>query len=57
MDFKTLRKESGLTQKAFADYFLIPKRTIEDWERGVSQPAPYLLKLLEFKLKVDGIIK
>ena len=57
MDFKSLIKESGLTQQAFADYFEIPKRTIEDWERGVSKPTPYLLKLLEYKLKSENLIK
>lgn len=57
MDFKILRKNSGMTQQAFADYFEIPKRTIEDWDRSVRTPPPYLLKLLEFKLKADGIIK
>lgn len=39
MSFKELRKASGMTQKAFADYFHIPKRTIENWEHGVNEFA------------------
>lgn len=31
---KKLRKEAGMTQKAFAEYFNIPLRTYEQWERG-----------------------
>ena len=28
-----------MTQKQFAEYFRIPYRTLEDWERGVRQEA------------------
>lgn len=54
MNFKELRKASGMTQKAFSEYFTIPKRTIEDWDRGVKHPTDYLLDLMEYKLKNDG---
>ena len=50
MTFKELRQKSGMTQQQFADYFGIPKRTVEDWERGVSKCAGYLLDLMEYKL-------
>ena len=48
--FKELRQASGMTQKAFAEYFGIPKRTIEDWERGERKCAPYLIDLMKYKL-------
>lgn len=58
---KSLRKASGLSQQKFADYFGIPKRTIENWESESAtenrQCAEYLLRLMEYKLKNEGIIK
>jgi DNA-binding transcriptional regulator YiaG len=50
MEFKDLRRESGMTQQQYADYFGIPKRTIENWERGVNKCPQYLLNLMEYKL-------
>lgn len=56
MTVKTLRDASGMTQKAFSEYFKIPKRTIEDWE-GERRKCPYyLLELMEYKLRKEGII-
>ena len=57
MTIKVLREASGMTQKAFSDYFNIPTRTIEDWEKERRTPPPYLPPLLEYKLKNEGIIK
>lgn len=48
--FKELRQASGMTQRAFAEYFGIPLRTVEDWERGVRKCAPYLIDLMKYKL-------
>lgn len=53
--FKEVRKLSGMTQKEFAEYFEIPKRTIEDWDRGASKCPVYLLNLIEYKLKNENI--
>lgn len=54
---KDLRKESGMSQKAFSEYFGIPKRTIEDWEGERRKCPPYLLSLIEYKLKNENLIK
>ena len=43
---KALRSVTGLSQAKFAEKYDIPKRTIENWEAGVSQAPYYLLKLL-----------
>lgn len=56
MTIKELRTKSGMTQKAFAEYFGIPKRTLEDWEGGKSKCADYLLNLIQYKLEKEGII-
>lgn len=57
MSFKELRRMSGMTQKEFQDYFGIPKRNIEDWDRGVAKCKPYLIDLMLYKLKKEGIIR
>ncbi len=56
MTFKELRQLSGMTQKAFGEYFEIPKRTIEDWDRKARKCPEYLLKLMEYKLTKEGKI-
>lgn len=45
---------SGMTQQEFADYFEIPKRTIENWEGGQRKCPEYLKKLMEYKLIKEG---
>ncbi len=50
MEIKRLRQQTGLSQARFALAFGIPKRTIENWESGVSTPATYLVKLIEFAI-------
>ena len=50
-EIKKLRQQTGLSQQAFAERYHIPKRTIENWERGVNEPPPYVLELLEYKIK------
>ena len=56
MTIKELRTACGMTQQAFADYLHIPKRSIENWENGTYKPADYLLKLIEYKLRTEGLI-
>lgn len=53
MTFKELRAVSGMTQQAFANYFDIPKRTIENWDSERRKCPEYLLKLMEYKLGHD----
>ena len=54
---KQMRKESGMTQAQFSEYFGIPKRTIEEWERGARRPPDYLPRLLCYKLFTEGLIE
>ena len=56
MTIKVLRTACGMTQHAFSEYFGIPKRTIEDWGAGRRKPAEYIEKLIEYKLKNEGLI-
>lgn len=57
MNFKDLRKESGMTQKQFSEYFNIPLRSIENWETKKRSCNQYLIDLMEYKLKKEGKIK
>ena len=57
MTFKELRKQSGMTQQKFAEYFGIPRRTIENWEGEKNKCPEYLLDLMQYKLKNEGIIE
>ena len=57
MNIKELRTLTGMSQQKFGDYFKIPRRTIQNWESEVNQCAEYLVELMEFKLKNEGIIK
>ena len=56
VSFRGLRQASGMTQKDFASYFGIPKRTVEEWDTGERACASYLLSLIEYKLKKEGLI-
>lgn len=42
-----------MSQREFSEYFGIPKRTIEDWERGSRECVPYLLDLMKYKLEKE----
>lgn len=62
MTFKELREQSGMTRTQFAEYFEIPYRTVQSWElHGESKEGrkcpDYLLKLMEYKLKNEGLIR
>ncbi len=48
-----LKEESGFNWKEFSAYFDIPYRTVQDWEHGKRNMPPYLLRLMEYKLKMD----
>lgn len=53
MNITEVRKAAGLTQQALSDLLKIPKRTIEDWDRGVRTPPDYVVALVAYRLGVD----
>ena len=57
MTVKELRLLSDMTQKQFAEYFGIPKRTIENWEGQVNKCPQYLLNLMLYRLEHEGKLK
>ena len=54
---KKLRKGMGMTQREFSEYFEVSKRSVEEWERGGRRIPMYLLKLMEYKAKNEGLYK
>ena len=53
MTVKDIRILTGMTQVEFAKQYHIPKRTIEDWERGATKPPAYVVELLERVVRMD----
>ena len=52
---KLAREEMGLSQAKFAEYFDVPKRTYQDWEYGKRKMPEYLLRLMLYKLYMEGL--
>ena len=46
MTIKDIRKETGLSQSAFAQTYGIPVGTLRNWEQGLSKPPKYVLDIL-----------
>lgn len=61
MDFKdriiALRESTGMTRKEFCDCFQIPYRTVTEWERDNRHAPEYVLRLLEYYIRMEGIKK
>ena len=54
---KELRESTGMNRKEFCDYFQIPYRTVNDWERGNRHAPEYVLRLLEYYIRMEGMSK
>ncbi|MBQ7076707.1 MAG: XRE family transcriptional regulator [Lachnospiraceae bacterium] len=44
--FKSIRKQSGMNRKDFAEWLEIPYRTMQEWELGRRTMPDYVLKLI-----------
>lgn len=53
MTVKKLRAQTGLSQRAFSDYFNIPFRTLQDWEQGRRTPPDYVVSMMERIIKLE----
>ena len=53
MDIQEFIKSSGMTHKQLSERFRIPKRTIEDWSRGVRKCPEYVVKMMIELLEKD----
>ena len=50
-----LRESTGMNKKKFSEYFGIPYRTFQDWELGNRRMPEYLLRLMEYKVKMEKL--
>ena len=48
-----LRSRTGMNRREFADYFEIPYRTVQEWELGNRKMPEYLLRLMEYKVRIE----
>ena len=46
MTIQEFIKSSGMTHKQLSERFGIPKRTIEDWSRGVRKCPEYVVNMM-----------
>ena len=54
---KELRENTGMNRREFCDYFQIPYRTVTDWERDSRHAPDYVLRLLEYYIRMEGLCK
>lgn len=52
MNIQEFIKTSGMTHKQLSERFGIPKRTIEDWSRGVRKCPEYVVEMMKEILKM-----
>ena len=45
----------GLNQKAFAEHFGIPLRTVQDWEASRRTPPPYIPRLMRYQWEFEKL--
>ena len=61
MDCKTkikeLREMTGMNRKDFCKFFNIPYRTVTEWELGNRHAPEYVLRLLEYYIRKEGLVK
>lgn len=53
MNIKNIRTTTNMSQSEFAEYFGIPVRTIQKWERDGSVPPEYIPKMIERILELE----
>ena len=52
-----LRLGTGMTRKEFCEFSDIPYRTMQDWELGNRKMPDYLLRLMEYKIRIEKLMK
>lgn len=54
---KELRESTGMNRKEFCKYFDIPYRTVTEWERDNRHAPAYVLRLLEYYIHKENLMK
>ena len=54
---KELRESTGMNRREFCEYFDIPYRTVTEWERDNRHAPSYVLRLLEYYILMEKLIR
>ena len=54
---KELRESTGLNRKEFCEQFDIPYRTVTEWELGHRNAPPYVLRFLEYYIRMQALLR
>ena len=57
IDIRGLRESTGMNRKEFCEFFQIPYRTVTDWERGTRHAPDYVLRLLDYYIRIERLAK
>ena len=55
-ELRKLRESTGMNRKEFCEYFEIPYMTETDWELGNRRVPQYLLRLMEYKIRMEKLV-
>lgn len=56
-DVQKIRKATGLSQRLFACYLGVSKKTVEAWEAGINQPSGAASRLLNMMEMNDRLLE
>ena len=54
---KELRESTGMNRKEFCEYFQIQYRTVSEWERDGRHAPDYVIRLLEYYIRMEKLMK
>lgn len=54
-ELRKLRESTSMNRKEFCEYFEIPYMTETDWELGNRRVPQYLLRLMEYKIRIEKL--
>lgn len=54
---RELRALTGMNRREFCEHFQIPYQTVTDWELGHRHAPDYVLRLMEYYIRMEGIMK
>ena len=54
---KELRESTGMNRREFCEYFDIPYRTVTEWERDMRHAPDYVVRLLEYYIRMEKMFK
>lgn len=53
---KLIREQVGFSMRDLSVFLGIPKRTLENWEYGISAPPRYVVDLIIYKVQHELIL-